>query len=72
MKTAALILAGGRMSPDLAAVADGATNRALIPLAPSRVMLDYVVEALQKGFVQSQDGGGRILLAGDNIPLPDG
>jgi hypothetical protein len=35
-------------------------------------MLDYVVEALQEGFAESPDGGGRILLAGDNIPLPPG
>ncbi len=72
MKTAALILAGGRMSPELAGVAEGASNRALIPLAPNRVMLDYVVEALQEGFVKSRDSGGRILLAGDDIPLPPG
>jgi NDP-sugar pyrophosphorylase family protein len=52
MKTAALILAGGTLSPDLATVAEGATNRALIPLAPGRVMLDYVVEALQAGFTR--------------------
>ena len=71
MRTAALILAGGKLSPDLVPVAEGATNRALIPLAPNRVMLDYVVEALQAGFVQSS-GGGRILLAGDSIPLPTG
>ncbi len=72
MKTAALILAGGKLSPDLARVAEGVANRALIPLAPGRVMLDYVVEALQEGFARSQDGGGRILLAGDDIPLPAG
>ncbi len=71
MKTAALILAGGKLSPDLVPVAEGATNRALIPLAPNRVMLDYVVEALRAGFVQSS-GSGRILLAGDDIPLPTG
>jgi hypothetical protein len=72
MKTAALILAGGKLSPELSTVAEGATNRALIPLAPGCVMLDYVIEALREGFVKSPGGGGRILLAGDNIPLPSG
>jgi hypothetical protein len=60
------------MSPELVEVAGGAANRALIPLAPGRVMLDYVVEALREGFVRSQPGGGRILLAGDGISLPSG
>ncbi|MBC8102983.1 MAG: nucleotidyltransferase family protein [Cytophagales bacterium] len=72
MKTAALILAGGTLSPELMVVAEGATNRALIPLAPGRVMLDYVVEALRAGFAEEENGGGRILLAGDDIPLPPG
>lgn len=74
MKTAALILAGGTLAPEMAPVAEGATNRALIPLAPGRVMLDYVVDALRGGFAESADAngsGGRILVAGD-VPTPPG
>jgi len=71
VKTAALILAGGKISPELSAVAEGATNRALIPLAAGRPMLDYVVDALQAGFATAPDGGGRILIAGD-VPTPAG
>jgi hypothetical protein len=64
---AALILAGGKMTPELAAVSGGATNRALIPLN-GRPMLDYVIEAVRGGL--QERGGCRLLVAGDNLPLP--
>jgi GTP:adenosylcobinamide-phosphate guanylyltransferase len=65
---AALILAGGVIAPELLPLAEGATNRALIPLAPGRVMLDYVVAAVRDAFAGT---GERILIAGD-VPLPAG
>lgn len=69
--TAALILAGGKIdpekTPELAAVCGDVTNRALIPLK-GRPMLGYVLDAVRDGL--SAQGGGRILVAGDNLPLP--
>jgi molybdopterin-guanine dinucleotide biosynthesis protein A len=69
--TAALILAGGKITlektPELVAVSGGVTNRALIPLK-GRPMLDYVLDAVRGGL--ATQGGGRILVAGDDLPLP--
>lgn len=67
-KIAALILAGGTVSPEMQAVAEGATNRALIPVA-GRPMLDYVLEALRGGFERAGTQG-RILIAGEIPPVP--
>jgi molybdopterin-guanine dinucleotide biosynthesis protein A len=69
MKTAALILAGGKNKPDMAAACGGIENRALVPLN-GRPMLDFVVDAVRAGFAQ-REGGGRILVAGD-VPTPAG
>ena len=63
---AALILAGGKSSPEMRAATGGLENRALVPLA-GRSMLDYVVEAVRGGL----GGGGRVLVAGD-VPTPPG
>ncbi|MBC8142416.1 MAG: NTP transferase domain-containing protein [Armatimonadetes bacterium] len=66
--TAALILAGGRLAPELVPVADGATNRALIRVgANDETMLDLVVTAVKAGMGDA----GRVLVAGD-VPLPGG
>ncbi len=66
--TAALILAGGKLAPELVPVADGATNRALIRVGASgETMLDLVVAAVKTGM----GGAGRVLVAGD-VPLPEG
>ena len=66
--TAALILAGGKLAPELVAVAEGATNRALIRVGASgETMLDLVVNAVRGGM----GGAERILVAGD-VPLPAG
>jgi molybdopterin-guanine dinucleotide biosynthesis protein A len=65
--TAALILAAGKIDPELAAVSGGVANRALIPLH-GRPMLDYVLDAVRGGM--ASHGGGRLLVAGDNLPLP--
>ena len=65
---AALILAGGKMSQGLEAVADGATNRALIKVGASgETMLDLVVRAVRGGMRDT----GRVLVAGD-VPLLEG
>lgn len=66
--TAALVLAGGKVPPDLAPYADGAPCRALMALN-GRPMLDYVLDAVRAGFGPSQ---GRILVAGDDVPTQDG
>ena len=63
---AALILAGGRNSPEMRAATGGRENRALVPLA-GRPMLHYVAEAVRGGL----QGRGRILVAGD-VPTPPG
>lgn len=65
---AALILAGGTVSPEMQAVAEGAKNHALIPVA-GRPMLDYVVDALRGGFARA-GLEGRILIAGEIPPVP--
>lgn len=66
MKTAALILAGGKNKPEMQAACGGIENRALVSLH-GRPMLDYVVDAVREGF----GDGGRILVAGD-VPTPPG
>ena len=64
---AALILAGGTLAPELASVAEGAANRALIRVgANGETMLDLVTGAVQGGMA-----GGRVLVAGD-VPCPQG
>lgn len=69
--TAALILAGGKSSEAFARAAGGVTNRALVPLAAGRPMLDYVVEAVRAGM--TADGGGRVLVATTpETPVPAG
>jgi GTP:adenosylcobinamide-phosphate guanylyltransferase len=68
-RVAALILAGGRLGADLETVAEGATNRALIPLA-GRPMLEYVLDAVRAGMADF--GGGRVLVAGDGVLVPAG
>lgn len=69
---AALILAGGKLSPELEPFADGATNRALIRVGPDgETMLDLVVRAVRAGMDAHGDGGGRVLVAG-NVPTPVG
>lgn len=66
--TAALILAGGKLAPELVPVADGATSRALIRVGASgETMLELVVAAVRSGM----NGTGRVLVAGD-VPLPAG
>ena len=65
---AALILAGGKATPEFAQAAGGVTNRALVPLA-GRPMLDYVVDAVRAGLPQ----GMRILVATTpETPTPAG
>jgi hypothetical protein len=66
-ETAALILAGGTITPELAALAPGVTNRALIPLAPGRVMLDYVVDAVRPN--RDAPPIEIACAAGANVPL---
>lgn len=68
-RVAALILAGGTLKPEMAAVAGGATNRALIDLN-GRPMLQYVTDAIQSGLNRAGKPG-RLLVAGD-VPLADG
>lgn len=68
-QVAALILAGGTIKPDMAPVAGGVQNRALIDLN-GRPMLDYVVEAVRGGLAQA-GVAGRLLVAGD-VPTPPG
>lgn len=75
-RVAALVLAGGKVSPEMRAAAGGnVENRALIALA-GRPLLDYVVTAVRAGLAQaaSQHGNGtgdpgRILVA---LPDPAG
>jgi GTP:adenosylcobinamide-phosphate guanylyltransferase len=64
-RTAVLILAGGRITPEMAAVAPGTTNRALIRLN-GHAMLDYVVAAIRGGVNLSDTE--RLILAGDDLP----
>jgi hypothetical protein len=65
---ATLILAGGKMSPELEPVAQGVNNRALIRVGPNdETMLDLVVGAVRGGVGDR----GRILVAGE-VPLPAG
>jgi len=69
---ATLILAGGTISPELQAVADGATNRALIRVGPNgETMLDLVVAAIRSGLAEYGGATGRILVAGE-VPTPEG
>lgn len=65
-RIAALILAGGKNSPEMRAACGGVESRALAALA-GRPMLDYVVDAVRTGLGE----GGRILVAGD-VPPPAG
>ncbi len=68
----ALILAGGKLSPELAPFAEGATNRALIRVGPGgETMLDRVVAAVRDGMCAYAGETGRILVAGA-VPLPEG
>lgn len=67
-RIAALVLAGGTVSPEMQAVAEGAANRALIPVG-GRPMLDYVLDALRGGF-GAAGVEGRILIAGEIPPVP--
>jgi GTP:adenosylcobinamide-phosphate guanylyltransferase len=67
---AALVLAGGTVGDDLAAYAEGAPCRALVPIN-GRPMLAYVLDALRDGMAKA-GGGGRILVAGDHVPPQDG
>ena len=59
---AALVMAGGKNSPEMQVAAGGIENRALVPLGDRR-MIDYVLDAVRGGME-----GGRILVAGD-VPL---
>lgn len=70
---AVLILAAGKMKPELQAIAGSVTNRALIPVgANGETMLDLVVAAVRGGIQQTNgEVAGRILVAGD-VPLPEG
>jgi len=65
---AALVLAGGKVGDDLVPYADGAPCRALVPLN-GRPMVDYVLDAVRSAFGPA---GGRILVAGDDVPAQDG
>ncbi len=67
---AVLILAGGKIGPDLASVAGDAPCRALIDLA-GRPMLHYVLDAVRGG-LEAAGVTGRILLAGDDVPPTPG
>jgi hypothetical protein len=80
-RTAVLVLAGGRNSPEMQAAATDAaapaggtgttTNRALIPVGPGgRTMLDYVIAAVREGVV-SEGATVRLLVAGD-VPCRPG
>jgi len=63
--TAVLILAGGRITPEMATVAPpGITNRALLPLN-GRPMLEYVLDAVRGGLT----GAERLIIAGDGLPV---
>jgi 2-phospho-L-lactate guanylyltransferase (CobY/MobA/RfbA family) len=64
---AALILAGGKNTPEMRAACGGVENRALVELAPGRTMLDFVVGAVRGGMA----GRGRVLVAGE-VPTPPG
>ena len=68
-KTAALILAGGKTTPEMREAAGGVANRALVSFN-GRTMLDYVVTAVRGGLPGHNDAG-RILVAGD-VPTPAG
>jgi len=69
-QVAVLVLAGGKIGPDLASVAGNAPCRALIDLA-GRPMLDYVLDAVRGG-LDAAGVRGRILLAGDDVPSTPG
>ncbi|HEX5324579.1 MAG TPA: NTP transferase domain-containing protein [Capsulimonadaceae bacterium] len=60
----ALVMAGGKASPEFTG-ATGATNRALVEIAPGRTMLDFVVDALSEA-----KSIGRLFVVGD-IPQND-
>ena len=70
---AVLILAAGKMKPELQAVAGSVKNRALIPVGVNgETMLDLVVAAVRGGIRQvNGEASGRILVAGE-VPLPEG
>ena len=80
-RIAALVLAGGKSSPEMQAASGGVPNRALVPLA-GRPMLGYVVDAVRGGLdaVTSETARSRILVATaaeDTVPddcvhVPDG
>ena len=63
MKISAVVLAGGKNSAEMAA-ATGVENRAMTPIGP-RVMLDYVVSALEQ-----TPSVGAIYIVGD-VPVSE-
>lgn len=64
-----LVLAGGKISPEMQATSGETNNRALIRIH-GQPMLEYVLSALSLG--RDRAGyTGRLLVAGKGLPLPD-